>query len=157
MRVRLLPDARIEVETGLPDQGAGAHMVARRVVAAALGVDEQRVSVKYSSTLGGVFDSGAGGSKSTHAIGAVAVQTGTALKERLQDLAAEVMGWPAGEIQLQGDQFVFGDERRGFDEVAERIARGEPVQVEGTHTPEAEHADGCRQCQFHRVRHRARS
>jgi CO/xanthine dehydrogenase Mo-binding subunit len=140
MRVRLLPDARVQVETGLPDQGAGAHMVARRVVAAVLGVDERRVTVKYSGTLGGVFDAGAGGSKSTHSIGAVALQTGGALKERLQDLAAEVMGWPAGQIQLQGDQFVFGEEHRGFAEVAERIARGEPVQVEGTHTPEPEHA-----------------
>jgi CO/xanthine dehydrogenase Mo-binding subunit len=98
------------------------------------------VTVKYSGTLGGVFDAGAGGSKSTHSIGAVARQTGGALKERLQDLAAEVMGWPAGQIELQGDQFVFGEERRGFAEVAERIARGEPVQVEGTHTPEPEHA-----------------
>src|SRR5712691_712102 len=74
MRVRLLPDARIEVETGLPDQGAGAHTVARRVVAAALGVTSDRVSVRYASTLGGVFDAGAGGSKSTHSIGAVAAR-----------------------------------------------------------------------------------
>ena len=56
----------------------------------------ERVSVKYASTLGGVFDSGAGGSKSTHAIGAVAMQTGSELKQRLQELAAEVMGWPVG-------------------------------------------------------------
>jgi CO/xanthine dehydrogenase Mo-binding subunit len=139
MRVRLLPNARIEVETGLPDQGAGSHTVAQRVVAAAMGVDPRRVAVKYTSTLGGVFDSGAGGSKSTHAIGAVAVQTGTELKERLQELAAEVMGWPSGQIQLQGDRFVAGRESAPFDDVATRIARGEPVEVEGTHVPETEH------------------
>ncbi|HEY0581262.1 MAG TPA: xanthine dehydrogenase family protein, partial [Chloroflexota bacterium] len=139
MRVRLLPDANVEVLTGLPDQGAGAHTVARRVVAAALGVDERRVNVKYSSTLGGVFDAGAGGSKSTHSIGAVAVQTGTQMKEKLQELAAEVMGWPANEIVLQGDRFVAGAESAPFDEVAARIVRGEAVEVEGTHTPQAEH------------------
>src|SRR5205807_5998371 len=91
MKVSLLPDGRVEVLTGLPDQGAGAHTVARRVMAAALGVSSSRVAVRYASTLGGVFDSGAGGSKSTHAIGAVAVQTGTELKKRLEELAAEVM------------------------------------------------------------------
>src|SRR5205085_12071004 len=133
LRVRLLPDARIEVETGLPDQGAGAHTVARRVVAAALGVDARRVSVNYTSTLGGVFDAGAGGSKSTHSIGAVAIQTGTELKERLQELAAEVMGWPAEAIQLQDDRFVSGSDSASFDEVATQIARGSPVVVEGTH------------------------
>jgi CO/xanthine dehydrogenase Mo-binding subunit len=143
MRIRLLPDARIEVETGLPDQGAGSHTVARRVVAAALGVDVGRVAVKYASTLGGVFDAGAGGSKSTHSIGAVAVQTGTELKHRLEELAAEVMGWPAGEIHLQGDRFVVGAENPSvpFEEVATRIARGQTVEVEGTHVPDPEHGD----------------
>ena len=95
MRVTLLPDARIEVETGLPDQGAGSHTVARGWWRRRWGSTPARSSVRYASTLGGVFDSGAGGSKSTHAIGAVAVQTGTELKQRLQELAAEVMGWPA--------------------------------------------------------------
>jgi CO/xanthine dehydrogenase Mo-binding subunit len=135
MRVRLLADARIEVDTGLPDQGAGAHTVAQRVVAAALGVSSERVLVRYASTLGGVFDAGAGGSKSTHSIGAVAVQTGTALKKRLEELAAEVMGWPAQEIHLQGDRFVTGHDSAAFEEVAARIARGEPVEVEGTMSP----------------------
>jgi CO/xanthine dehydrogenase Mo-binding subunit len=141
MRVRLLPDARIEVDTGLPDQGAGSHTVARRVVAAALGVSADRVAVRYVSTLGGVFDSGAGGSKSTHAIGAVAVDTGTELKKKLLELAAEVMGWPAGEISLDGDRFVAGSESAAFADVAERIARGGVVEVEGTHTPDPHHRD----------------
>jgi CO/xanthine dehydrogenase Mo-binding subunit len=148
MRVRLLPDARIEVETGLPDQGAGAHTVARRVVAAALGVAADRVSVRYVSTLGGVFDAGAGGSKSTHSIGAVAVQTGTALKQRLEELAAEVMGWPATEIHLQDDRFVAGTDSASFEEVGIRIARGELVEVEGTHVPDTEHADGVGNANF---------
>jgi CO/xanthine dehydrogenase Mo-binding subunit len=142
MRVTLLPNARVQVEVGLPDQGAGSHTVAQRVVAASLGVSLQRVSVKYSSTLGGVFDSGAGGSKSTHAIGAVAMQTGAELKDRLQELAAEVMGWPADAIQLTGDRFVAGTESASFEEVAGRIARGARVQVEGTHAPEPAHAEG---------------
>jgi CO/xanthine dehydrogenase Mo-binding subunit len=144
MRLRLLPDARIEVQTGLPDQGAGSHTVARRVVAAALGVDVGRVAVRYASTLGGVFDAGAGGSKSTHSIGAVAVQTGTELKHRLEDLAAEVMGWPAGKVQLVGDRFGVVDAARQsvpFAEVAARIARGQTVEVEGTHVPDPEHGD----------------
>ena len=140
MRLTLLPDARVQVEVGLPDQGSGSHTVAQRVVAAALGVSSLRVDVKYASTLGGVFDAGAGGSKSTHSIGAVAVQTGTELRERLRELAAEVMGWPADAIQLHEDHFVAGDERASFDEVAARITRAGAVTVDGTHTPSGEHA-----------------
>ncbi|MBO0706438.1 MAG: molybdopterin-dependent oxidoreductase, partial [Candidatus Dormibacteraeota bacterium] len=142
MRITLLPEARVQVEVGLPDQGSGSHTVAQRVVAAALGVSLQRVSVKYASTLDGVYDAGAGGSKSTHSIGAVAMQTGGELKDRLQQLAAEVMGWPADAIELSGDRFTAGSESASFDEVAERISRGARVQVEGTHTPEPAHAEG---------------
>jgi CO/xanthine dehydrogenase Mo-binding subunit len=141
LRVRLRPDARVEVVTALPDQGTGSHTVARRVVAAAMGIDPRHVDVVYSSTLGGVFDSGAGGSKSTHAIGAVAIQTGTELRERLVELAAEVMGWPADEITLRGDQFSAGAESASFVEVAGRIAAGAPVEVSGVHVPDPHHAD----------------
>ena len=52
MRVHAAARCAHQVETGLPDQGAGSHTVAQRVVAAALGVDAARVSVKYASTLG---------------------------------------------------------------------------------------------------------
>jgi CO/xanthine dehydrogenase Mo-binding subunit len=148
MRIRLLPDARVQVEVGLPDQGAGSHTVAQRVVAASLGVSPLRVTVKYSSTLGGVFDSGAGGSKSTHSIGAVAMQTGAELKQHLQELAAEVMGWPASSIQLVADRFIAGNESASFEEVATRIARGDPVEVSGTHVPEPSHADGVGDANF---------
>jgi len=140
MRLTLLPDGRVRVETGLPDQGSGSHTVARRVVAAALGVSESRVDVRYASTLGGVFDAGAGGSKSTHSIGAVAVQTAAELKQRLQELAAEVMGWPAAATELAHDRFVAGDQSAPFEEVARRIAEGPRVQVNGEHTPSRDHA-----------------
>jgi CO/xanthine dehydrogenase Mo-binding subunit len=136
------------VELGLPDQGAGSHTVAQRVVAAAMGIAPSRVTVRYASTLNGVYDAGAGGSKSTHSIGAVAIQTGTELKERLQELAAEVMGWPTASITLAGDRFVAGQESASFEEVASRIARGAPVQVEGTHVPEPEHAEGVGDANF---------
>jgi CO/xanthine dehydrogenase Mo-binding subunit len=140
MRVRLQPDARVLVEVGLPDQGSGSHTVAQRVVAAALGVSHDRVDVRYASTLGGVYDAGAGGSKSTHSIGAVAVQTGSELKQRLQELAAEVLGWPSDLIELSGDRFRAGAETATFEEVALQIARGAPVEVDGTHVPSTEHA-----------------
>ena len=148
MRLTLLPDATVQVEVGLPDQGAGSHTVARRVVAASLGVDPRRVDVKYASTLNGVYDAGAGGSKSTHSIGAVAMQTGAEFRERLEELAAEVMGWPVDSIHLDGDHFLAGGERASFDEVAMRIARGSQVQVEGTHVPEAAHAEGVGDANF---------
>jgi CO/xanthine dehydrogenase Mo-binding subunit len=148
MRLTLQPDASVLVEVGLPDQGAGSHTVAKRIVAATLGVEERRIHVGYASTQNGVYDAGAGGSKSTHSIGAVAMQTGADLKQRLQDLAAEVMGWPVDAISLEGDTFVAGDESAPFAEVAARIAQGGAVQVEATHVPEPGHAEGVGDANF---------
>jgi CO/xanthine dehydrogenase Mo-binding subunit len=118
------------------------------VVAASLGVAPSRVNVKYASTLNGVYDAGAGGSKSTHSIGAVAMQTGAELRHRLQELASEVMGWPADQVVLDLDRFVAGEESAPFEEVAARIAHGSTVQVEGTHTPEPAHAEGVGDANF---------
>jgi CO/xanthine dehydrogenase Mo-binding subunit len=41
------------------------------------------------------------------------------------------MGWPAGEVHLEHDRFVAGDYGASFDDVAERISRGAPVEVKG--------------------------
>ena len=53
------------------------------------------------------------------------------LKARLEELAAEAMGWPAGSVRLEDDRFISGDAEASFDEVAERISRGAPVEVVG--------------------------
>ena len=61
------------------------------------------------------------------------------MKARLEELAAEAMGWPAGEVRLEDDRFVVGDSSAPFEEVAEQIAKGPPVEVrggyDGTHKP----------------------
>jgi CO/xanthine dehydrogenase Mo-binding subunit len=39
------------------------------------------------------------------------------------------MGWPEGEVRLEDDRFLAGDESASFDDVVKRIARGGPIQV----------------------------
>jgi len=46
-------------------------------------------------------------------------------------LAAEAMGWPAGDVRLERDRFVTSETSASFDEVAERITRGPAVEVKG--------------------------
>src|SRR5439155_8374735 len=73
-------------------------------------------------------------SRVTHVVGRATIVGATNLKEKLEELAAEVMGWPAGEVHLQGGKFVVSDstgESAPFAEVAERIARTGPVEAFG--------------------------
>lgn len=133
VQVRLTEDGEVEVVTGVVDQGVGTYTVLRRVAASILSVDPQRVMVRHCDTDGPAPDPGVGGQRVTHVLGRAA-QAGTIeFKARLEDLAAEAMGWPAGEVQLQNDRFVAGEESAPFEEVAAIIARGSTVEVSGSY------------------------
>src|SRR5262249_27370578 len=90
-------------------------------------------------------------SRVTHVVGRATIAGATNLKEKLEELAAEVMGWPAGEVRLEGSEFIVpsgqGDSvpspargegqgggvslRAPFEEVARRIARTGIVEAFG--------------------------
>ena len=126
---RVQPDGTIEALAGTADQGGGAHTVIQRVAAAALSVNPSRIRVRYGTTDEALWDSGAGGSRATHVVGSRVTGRRHRLKEKLQDLAAEAMGWPAGQVRLERDRFVVGDgsaERASFEDVVSRIAASGP-------------------------------
>src|SRR5579871_370070 len=132
--LRLLPGGRIEALYGTPDQGSGSATVVRRLTSAVLGIDQERITVRYGTTAEALPDPGAGSSRVTHIVGQATVLGATALKEKLEDLASEVMGWPAGEVRLEEGRFLVGDGANGsasFEEVAARILRGGPVEARG--------------------------
>src|SRR5207237_4925750 len=137
--IQLLPGGEVEVVTGVADQGGGAHTVLRRVAAAVLSVDPRRVVIRHVDTAGPAPDPGVGGQRITHVLGRAAQSGAVELKARLEDLAAEAMGWPAGGVRLQSDHFIAGDQSAPFEIVAEQIARGGLVEVkgeyDGTHKP----------------------
>jgi putative selenate reductase molybdopterin-binding subunit len=141
---RLGDDGQVEVQTGVADQGGGAYTVLRRVAAAVLSVDLQRIVVVHSDTSGPAPDPGVGGQRVTHVLGRAAQAGASELKSRLEDLAAEAMGWPAGQVRLEDDRFRAPDANASFEEVTERIGRGAPVEVlgeyAGTHKP-GEHGE----------------
>jgi CO/xanthine dehydrogenase Mo-binding subunit len=142
--MRLREDGRIEVLTAMPDQGAGAYTVVQRVAAAVLSVDPRRIVVVRGNTAEAPNDPGAGGSRVTHMIGKAAENGSLVLKERLQELAAEVLGWPSEGVRLESDSFVSDGQQASFDEVAQRLAQGAPIEVRGSYEPHAhgEHEAG---------------
>jgi CO/xanthine dehydrogenase Mo-binding subunit len=131
--LRLLPDGHVEVLYGTPDQGSGSATVVRRVAAEVLSIEPERIVVRYGDTSEAPMDPGAGASRVTHVIGRATQAGATILKTRLEELAAEVLGWPAGEVRIEADHFVAGAERRPFEEVAAKIARGGPVEERGAY------------------------
>lgn len=134
LQFTLRPDGVIEVLTGVPDQGSGSFTVIRRVAATVLSIAPERIHVVKGDTRDGPVDPGAGGSRVTHIIGRAAQEGGKRLKDHLEELAAEVMGWPAGKVHLMDDHFVLADqngESVAFEEVARQIGKAGPVQEIG--------------------------
>jgi len=133
------PGGQVEIMTGVADQGGGAYTVLRRVAAAVLSVDPTRIQVVHCDTSGQAPDPGVGGQRVTHVLGRAAQAGAGELKSRLEDLAAEAMGWPAGLVRIEHDRFVHPDGSADFEEVAEQIARSGPVEVlgeyDGAHKP----------------------
>src|SRR5581483_4257614 len=141
---RLAPDGAVEIITGNADQGGGSHTVIQRTAAATLSVDLGRVRVRYGTTAEAPRDPGSGGSRTTHMVGRAAIEGARILKDRLEELAAEVMGWTAGAVRLERDAFVATDgsgERASYEEVARRIAAGPPVEAVGAFDPAEHHSD----------------
>lgn len=144
--LRLLEGGVIEVLHGAPDQGGGSATLMHRIASAVLDVAPERVRVRYGNTAEAPPNPGAGGSRLAHIIGQATIEGATHMKHRLQELAAEMLGWPAGEVRLEGDRFVLVDGSAGpvgFEEVAQRILQGGPVETSGSYdSAEHQHQDG---------------
>jgi len=144
--LRLKEGGTIEVLHGAPDQGGGSATVMRRVASAVLDVDPERIHVRYATTEEAPPNPGPGGSRLTHIIGQATIEGSTHMKRRLQDLAAEMLGWQSDQVRLEDDRFVLADGSAApvdFAEVAERILRGGEVETSGSYdSAEHEHEDG---------------
>jgi CO/xanthine dehydrogenase Mo-binding subunit len=65
LTLRIAPDGRIEILTGLPDQGAGLHTMLARVVARTLDVELERIAIRQQTTASAALDLGVGASRVT--------------------------------------------------------------------------------------------
>ncbi len=104
-----------------------------RVASAVLSIDARRIHIVHSDTSGPAPDPGVGGQRVTHVLGRAVAAGALDFKARLKELAAEAMGWPAGQVRLERDRFVSTDHAAAFEEVAAGIATGPTVEVSGAY------------------------
>ena len=100
MSLRTLPGGRVELRTGVSDQGGGAHTLFQRIVAAELGIPLERVTVVRGLTDAVPNDPGVGGSRVTPVQGSAALDAARKLKAKLSDLGRSLDD--AGEIEVTG-------------------------------------------------------
>jgi carbon-monoxide dehydrogenase large subunit len=145
LQLRLTADGQVEVVTGLADQGGGQATVIRRVLAAAVGIDEARVHVVHRSTADVPVDPGVGGSRVTHVASRAAEALGERLVEWIEEFLPRALPDAPHGARLQDDALVdpaTGHVLLAFDELARRLVPpGAPVELAaeydaGTHGPD---------------------
>jgi CO/xanthine dehydrogenase Mo-binding subunit len=140
----LRPGGFVEVLTAVPDQGSGGHTVIRRVASAIMSVNPERVVVRHGTTSQAPVDPGAGASRVTHIVGQASLRGATELKTRLEELAAEVMGWPSGKVRIENDRFAVDDgraESASFEDVTDRILTSGSIEVTGAYGSNHGHSE----------------
>ena len=126
--------------------------VIQRVAAAVLSVDPEQITVRYGNTAEAPYSMGPGASRSTHILGQATIAGSIGFKEKLEDRAADAMGWRVGTVQLVGDHFVTSDGSSRsvpIAAVAPKILAAGPMEEMGgydsadVHSPDGEDLNYC--------------
>jgi CO/xanthine dehydrogenase Mo-binding subunit len=96
----------VTVLTTAPDQGGGTHTIMRQVAAEVLSVPLESVRVVQGDTDTYPSDGGVGGSRATHTFGQAAYLAAQEVRERAQDIAADLLESPKERLRLQDGRFV---------------------------------------------------
>jgi CO/xanthine dehydrogenase Mo-binding subunit len=99
---------RVELHTGVSDQGGGAHTLFQRIVATELGLPLGRVSVARGMTDAVPYDPGVGGSRVTPVQGTAALDAARRLKTKLAELGRSIDD--ADELEVTGEAVQDGHE-----------------------------------------------
>ena len=120
---------RIRLQTGLPDQGAGAYTAITRIAATTMGIDPGLVEVEHATTAEAPPDMGVGASRVTFLAGHAAARAAQRLMAELCALAAAPTGEP---VELMDGAFRrAGGTMVSFSEIV-RLAAARGLRVEGT-------------------------
>jgi xanthine dehydrogenase YagR molybdenum-binding subunit len=98
--VRLNPDGTVEVLTGSQDLGTGARTVFAQIAAEALGADIRDVRTILGDTERLPYTSNSWGSQTTASVGPAVRMAAEDARTRLIDAAAQILGVPAGELDV---------------------------------------------------------
>ncbi|MBI4527295.1 MAG: xanthine dehydrogenase family protein molybdopterin-binding subunit [Deltaproteobacteria bacterium] len=132
LTVQLNSDGSIVLYTPVFEQGSGTYTTLRQIVAEELSLAPEEIQIRIIDTdLGLPFDTGIGGSRGTRVASGAAYQAAGEAKQELLGIAERLLGWPRGEIFLEGKEIARSatGERKHWNEILSRIGRSITKQV----------------------------
>jgi len=127
IKLVLRPSGRIDVVTGVTEQGSGQFTMLQRVAAAVLGVRPERIAVRRANTAEALDDPGTGGSWVTRVVGNAVHQAATKLKTLLEERSG---------MTLENDAFSLpGGGSATFESVAASLCPDGDLETVGSYVP----------------------
>jgi carbon-monoxide dehydrogenase large subunit len=120
--VRINPDGRVTVLSGVTSQGQGLETTVAQIVADALGVCYEDVDVRIGDTNESLWGFGAFSSRQAVIGGGAAHRTGVAVREKVLHLAAELFEANVDDLSVSGGQIRVAGETKPLTSLAE-VAR----------------------------------
>ena len=110
--IKVNEDGSFNLLIGATDLGTGSDTVLAQMTAEVLGVELEDIIVYSSDTDSTPFDVGAYGSSTTYVSGTAVVRAAEKVRERLREVALELMGDDAGDVSFDQGFFVSSSGRR---------------------------------------------
>lgn len=138
IRLRSGPDGTIEIRTGIPDQGGGAHTMMARVASSALDLPIDRFVVTRETTDQATLDLGVGASRVTFIGSRATAAAADAFRVAAISLAANQTGEAVTGLRAGSFERADGTVVASYDEVVGKPGQL-PIEVEGTFDSAAHH------------------
>ena len=123
--VTLNLDGTVTVNSSIFEPGTGTYTLLRQIVSEELRLAQESIDVQVWDTDAVEFDTGVGGSRVTRVAGLAALQAAGAAQQETVSVAADLWGWPADGIALEGSSLVRLDtgESRSWAELLRQWGR----------------------------------
>lgn len=137
LSLRLDSEGRVEVRTGLVDQGGGQATVIRRIVAAAASITEDRIEIVRRTTADAPVDPGVGGTRVTHIASRAAELLGRKLRDWIDERLPAALPDAPARATLRDDAIIDGATGTvllAFDDLVRRLVDpDEPLLLDATY------------------------
>ena len=123
--IELQSDGSFLLRIGTPDIGTEQQTAQAQIAAEVLGVEMDRIQIRYADTADDVPDFGIFSDRSTAAIGRCVVEVSARLLIQLQEAAADLMGEPADQLRVRDGKIsstTSPDKFVTFKQVADALA-----------------------------------
>lgn len=103
--IQLNEDGSILLRTGVADHGAGTYTLMKMIAAEILDMPLEQICLVHSDTYAGEYDTGAGASRNTWTGGSAVAEAAKKTREKLREIASEMLEVPADRIELKDGEF----------------------------------------------------